>query len=446
MDKDNPIFKAIKFVLVAVFLGLLFYFWTYLKYLVIQERLIYAIIIMVILYVAINYIEKEIDKRLLKGNIKEIILKNNLIESLKDKYDVFLAYYSGGGERYAHHIWKKLPDHKFTAFLSIEDISKSVNNNSEDYRRIINNAILKSQYFVLIMTYGFNTRPEIIRELELARKNNIERIFFKHNKLSNSELKVKLSDGVLDISAGEYISFENEADIFNELCIKLDDVKETSIITYGISKNEIMEKILRPLYSEIEIIVRGVSELTGHSIKKWDNIGLNERYLWSKFDDESLKKKIELFYSTMMKRKDDLSIYESLSKHIINTNVKEFTNSKGLEYSNSRDMVLLEVRINITYVNKRVGQGNLTLFQDLVYKKLTESIKRVNQIESFSITNRFIHLSGGKPYEPSQDEFNKLWEKIIMDSDIDPTIVFLRSSVNQIKTLGKEILQIIAHY
>jgi len=296
------------------------------------------------------------------------------------------------------------------------------------------------------MTLGFNVRSEILRELNVAIKNNIERIYFKHDKLANSKMTVILADGEIDLSKVEYSTFKDEYELFNELGGMLGGQKNIPVEGYLVGKREIMTKILRPLYNEIEIIVRDITELSRNSFTEWNKIGSQERYLWNKFDDEILKEKIESFYSIMMRRMDELNICEQVGNHIINTNVKEFTDNKGLKHSKTRDIVLLEVRIDINYKNKRTGQGQLLLFQDLLYGKLKESIERLNHIESFKITHFFIHLSGGKPYVPSQDEFEKLWTKIILDSDIEPTIVFLRWSVIQIKTLGKEILQVIEKY
>jgi len=416
--------------------------WYFLSFLSLNERAMILIIVCILFIFLGNYIEKKLDVLFKEGEKKEEILVRE-IDDLKDKYDVFICYYSGGGERYASHLWKKLQDNGFTPFLSIMNIPKSVNNDTEGYRNIIDEAILRSRYFVLIMTFGFSTRPEIIRELDLARKNNVDRLFYKHHKLPHSELKIKLSDGVLDISRGEYISFENESDLFNELCIVISG--EDTIIDekHTVLEQEIMRKILRPIYNDIDLVVRDIYELYRHNFDVWDNIGLNERYLWSKYSNEIIKSKIEEFYNVMMKRNDNLAIYQGKINRIINFNVMDLLDQKKLKYDADSNTVLLNTKVNIIYRDDRRETGHSLLYQDVLLNGLGLSLTLDPNIESVSVTNVFLNLAGGKPYEPTPTEFRQLWDSILEDANRDESIVFLRESVTEIILLGSEIIQLI---
>lgn len=434
--------RYISFFIGLGFLIFIAQLWNLLSYVPLYERAIYFIIVCIVLIILGQYIEKKLDGLLAE---EETLDDASVLEinDLKEQYDVFICYYTGGGERYASHIWKKLQDNKFIPFLSTMNINKQVTNDSEEYRDIIDEAILRSKFIVLIMTFGFSTRPEIIRELDLARKKNVTRLFYKHHKLPHSELKIKLSDEVLDISRGEYTSFENESDLFNDLCLELsgeDYVKDAKNIT---PEREVMRKILRPIYNDVDIVVRDIYALYRHNFDIWNEIGKKERYLWSMYDNNIIKSKIEEFYRILMKRNENLSYYQGRINRIINLNCMELLEEKELKYKSDLNNVILNTKVNFIYRNGNPGSGRSLLFQDVLLEGLGESIKLDPNIESYSVTSVFLNLAGGKPYEPTAGEFRQLWDLILDEASKDETIVFLRESPAQLISLGAEIIQLI---
>jgi len=118
--------------------------------------------------------------------------KENLNEGKVAKYDLFISYYSGTGIDFAKSLRAKLRDFGINAFLDVENIPKSIKCDTDEWRTQIDRAILNSQKFVLLMTLGFNTRNEILREIKVAKDNKIERIHFKHSSLKNADLLMKL--------------------------------------------------------------------------------------------------------------------------------------------------------------------------------------------------------------------------------------------------------------
>ena len=137
------------------------------------------------------------------------------------KYDLFISYYSGTGIDFAKFLRTKLRDFGINAFLDVEEIPKTIKNDTDEWRTQIDRAILNSQKFVLLMTLGFNTRNEILRELKVAKDNKIEMINFKHSSLKNADLLMRIGDAKLDLSKFQYITFDNEPDLLRKLGTEL---------------------------------------------------------------------------------------------------------------------------------------------------------------------------------------------------------------------------------
>lgn len=152
---------------------------------------------------------------------REKWLGRNLSEENAIKYDLFISYYSGTGIDFAKYLKAKLKDFGISAFLDKEDIPKSVKFDSDEWRKIIDEAILNSHKFFLLMTLGFNLRSEVLRELKLAIDNHIERIHFKHVNLSDKDLIVKIGDEILDLSKFQYTDFDDEPDLLRKLGAEL---------------------------------------------------------------------------------------------------------------------------------------------------------------------------------------------------------------------------------
>ena len=133
------------------------------------------------------------------------------------RYDLFISYYSGTGIDFAKFLKTKLRDFGINAFLDVEDIPKSIKYDTDEWRTRIDRAILNSQKFVLLMTLGFNTRNEVLRELKVAKDNKIERIHLKHSSLEDADLLVKIGDEKLDLSKFQYIIFDDEPDLLRKL-------------------------------------------------------------------------------------------------------------------------------------------------------------------------------------------------------------------------------------
>lgn len=137
------------------------------------------------------------------------------------KYDVFISYYSGTGSDFAKFLKTKLKDFGINSFLDISDIPKSIKKESDEWRKIIDEALLNSKKFILLMTLGFNSRPEVLRELKIASDKKIERIQFKHVNLPEKDLTVKIENKIHDLSKFQYLEFENEPDLLRKLGAEL---------------------------------------------------------------------------------------------------------------------------------------------------------------------------------------------------------------------------------
>lgn len=137
------------------------------------------------------------------------------------KYRVFICYYTRTGIGFAKYLKHGLRDLDISAFFAKEDIPKIIKKNTDKWRKYVDCALKKCSKFVLIMTLGFNNRPEIKREFKLARKLGKDIIHCKYTDMPKDDLKIKIDGDFIDLSEYNYIEFKDKHDLLNKLGLLL---------------------------------------------------------------------------------------------------------------------------------------------------------------------------------------------------------------------------------
>ena len=135
------------------------------------------------------------------------------IEKSGRAFDFFISYYSGTGTAYAKYLKAHARDFERTAFLDSEDIPKNIVKETNEWRFHIDKGIKNSENFVLIMTLGFNRRPEVKRELRKAFNEGKNVFLFKHDDLDANDLIIELEKDIIDLSKKMYVHFSDECDL-----------------------------------------------------------------------------------------------------------------------------------------------------------------------------------------------------------------------------------------
>jgi hypothetical protein len=136
------------------------------------------------------------------------------------KYDVFIAYYRKTGIDFAKDLKEGLKDLEYSAFLDLCDIPRSVKDGSDEWRVRRDKALLKSDKMLLIMTEGFNTRPEVLHEIELAMDKGIRIIYFKHEDLPY-DVELIIKGKKINLSKYALNSFDNSPDLLRRSLVIL---------------------------------------------------------------------------------------------------------------------------------------------------------------------------------------------------------------------------------
>jgi hypothetical protein len=142
---------------------------------------------------------------------------NNSTERGDEGYDFFISYYSGTGSILAKYLKEHAKDFGRNAFFDNEDIDRSIREETDEWRSQIDEAIEKSENFVLIMTLGFQKRHEIRRELKKAFDKGTNVLLFKKEGLDAQELIMRIDNETIDFSRKEYTSFTNECDLLTKV-------------------------------------------------------------------------------------------------------------------------------------------------------------------------------------------------------------------------------------
>jgi len=147
-------------------------------------------------------------------------------------YSVTISYYQRTGSEFANHLKDGLEDVGIKTFLDARDIPKTVESGSDKWRSYINRAIIESNKFILIMTFGFNTRNEVIRELVFSWNNKKDVILCKDINLPKDQMIIRMEGKEIDLSELEYILFTDKEDLLRKVGGILFDAKSIRHYNY----------------------------------------------------------------------------------------------------------------------------------------------------------------------------------------------------------------------
>lgn len=126
---------------------------------------------------------------------------------------IAISYYQKTGQKIAKHLKKGLEDVGIKTFLDIDDIPSSVKADSDKWREHVDKAILESTKTILIMTFGFNTRKEVIRELYHAWDNNKDVILCRDINLPSDSMLIKKDGKEINLGEMQNEYFEDEEEL-----------------------------------------------------------------------------------------------------------------------------------------------------------------------------------------------------------------------------------------
>jgi tetratricopeptide (TPR) repeat protein len=127
-------------------------------------------------------------------------------------FDVFLCYRKSSGKDFADHLKPALEELGLHTFQDCSDIPRTVNS-QEGWSRIRDKALQESKYFVVLMTPGFDLSAEVVKEIDMARKQTDKSfIFFRHRNMGR-KIIVHFDKDSLDIGELEQVSFDSKEEL-----------------------------------------------------------------------------------------------------------------------------------------------------------------------------------------------------------------------------------------
>ncbi len=127
-------------------------------------------------------------------------------------FQVFLCYKKSSAKDFADHLKAGLEELGLHTFIDSKDIPRIVEG-QEEWTRFRDKALEESKFFVLIMTPGFNLSSEVVKEIDMARKQvNKTFIFFRHRNMGR-KIVVNFANDSMDIGKLEQVSFESQEEL-----------------------------------------------------------------------------------------------------------------------------------------------------------------------------------------------------------------------------------------
>lgn len=140
-------------------------------------------------------------------------------------YTVFISYKRKTGEDFASFLKDGLETEGIHTFLDIEDIPKRFKG-SEEWWKFIDNALVNSEVFLLIITDRIETSPYVSKEILLANKNELDCLYFRHRGL-NPHIIINLENAKFDLGDREQTEFETKEDLLRKTLRHLSAQKTT---------------------------------------------------------------------------------------------------------------------------------------------------------------------------------------------------------------------------
>jgi hypothetical protein len=134
---------------------------------------------------------------------------------VKVSFEVFICHKKSSGGTYAENLKDALWDiGQIKAFVASKDLPNWVEYSAK-WREFRNKAILGCQTFLMLVTYGFETSPEIIDEIKLARTNTQANFMVFRWKSRDHNILVNLGDEVLPLQKYNQLPFSDLGELVN---------------------------------------------------------------------------------------------------------------------------------------------------------------------------------------------------------------------------------------
>jgi len=361
------------------------------------------------------------------------------------KYDVFLCYHTGGGTDFAIHLWKKLPDYGKRAFFNIEDVDEIYEKESDEYRKVIDDAIINSEVFILLMTRSFKDRAEIQREYKLARDTGRKIIHCKYVNLEKKDCIMNIEEKIYNLYDIDYVEFSNNSNLYNGVTDVLEGKTPPKISNIDPLKKELFDKFFEPIYADIASILDRYDNNgyeSNHYTRSYDNYGGPLRIKLRKFHNIGLKRKINEFYRLSDTRGIKLNYYDRSANKIINEVITNYIEDNMLDWKPQKTTnAFISVEVEIEYIWEDTSIANTVLSFDLLYKELGSSLMRNRNNKSVKLSRVLFSSDGGADKIIPNNVFCDLWSHIIKMSNEDENIAYIRESYEKVKLLGTGILK-----
>ena len=135
------------------------------------------------------------------------------------RYKVFIAYRRDTGLDFAEHLRSGLERERISAFLDLVDIPKEFKG-KQTWIKTRNDAIKKSEKFLLIVTHGVETSRELIKEIQIARDSDRTFLVYRYHTL-NPQITIKLENEIMDLGDFQQIGFDSKEDLLRKVLTAL---------------------------------------------------------------------------------------------------------------------------------------------------------------------------------------------------------------------------------
>jgi len=173
---------------------------------------------------------------------------------METAYDVFISYRRRTGEDFALHLKDGLEEEGIHAFLDIADIPRKFEGKSE-WWKFRDDSLSNSRIFLLIITDGIETSPEIAKEISRAFTEKKECVFFRHKGLK-PEIVITLGETKLNLKEFNQTEFDTKNDLLRSALRILREPQKAAKLEDKIAPLDILGELRKKAVTTEEILGR----------------------------------------------------------------------------------------------------------------------------------------------------------------------------------------------
>ena len=198
-------------------------------------------------------------------------------------YEIFICYKRYSGDDFAERLKNALAENSISAFIDIKDIPNEFKS-KEKWFQCRDQAIKNCTTFLMIVTAGFESSPEVIKEIKLAKNYDRTFMIFRWKNLEK-DIIINLGDELFQLKDFQQIPFSTTGELVREFYDKYPSILKEfhlQLPVTGSNKPKLKRKLSPLVHYQITQRIQNTNFRrslpdVGFRIRQWNDYPIKAR-------------------------------------------------------------------------------------------------------------------------------------------------------------------------